>query len=676
MKSSAEDRQYQTNGGLWIEENVVSLAQSSSKQDSMPAGFTHEYHVLTEVCANMSSGFLLLNQDEHVTYSNPSALRLLHINKCDPANLQHINVRKHLLSLATDPQKVQVELDQVWQHPDQEYSADLALVDAAAYWLRMRSFPVRDTRGYLLGRGVLLDDITLERSIAESRAETLAMAAHELKTPLAIIKGCATTLLGGSARWEPSMQREMLQMIDSQSDRLYDVLNTLLDVWRFDAGTQPLRLAQIQLAELLLQTVKRWQHQAPDFQFMLDLPPGVPPVVCDALRIEQVLNHLLNNAVFYSPKHKMIRLQLEANEHEARISIADQGIGIAAEHLDRIFDRFYRVQLDEEIAHWVRPQGQSDVSSHRVGSRCIASVGAGLGLAAARATIEAHGGKIVADSPGPGQGSTFSFTLPFALRTPMQALPLPASTDPAAILQSKTHSLSLKQDRRIRILVAENDMRLARYMRANLEEQQYLAQTVTHGLHLLRQIDLEEPDILILSTHLADMSGIELLQRVREFSHTPVVMLCDDCDEDERVQFFDLGCDDLLVKPFGIKEMLARVRALLRRRVSPTEQITKQSIFTTGDLLIDFAQHLVTVCNKPVQLSRTEYKLLSVLAQNVGMVMTHELLLEKVWGPEYSRDIDFIWVYISRLRRKIEVSARTPKYILTIPDVGYKLAKL
>jgi DNA-binding response OmpR family regulator/signal transduction histidine kinase len=656
MDSCAEDFKYH-NGGLWIEENALSLAQSSPHKDKIPAGFTREYRVLTEVCASMSSGFLLLNQHERVTYSNSSALRLLHVNKCDPAVLQHFDVRKHLLSMAADPQKVRVELDQFWQHPDQEYTADLALADAAAYWLRMRSFPVRDNHGYLLGRGVLLDDITLERSMAESRAETLAMAAHELKTPLAIIKGCATTLLGGSARWEPAMQREMLQMIDTQSDRLYDVLNTLLDVWRFDAGTQPLRLAQIQLSELLLQTVKRWQNQALDFQFILDLPPNVPSVVCDALRIEQVLNHLLNNAVAYSPTNKIIRLQLEANESEVCVSVTDEGMGIASEHLDRIFDRFYRVQLDGEST--------TDSINH-----------SGLGLAAARATVEAHEGKIWADSPGLGQGSTFYFTLPFAPRTSIQVQPLPVSTDQAAMQQSTTSSVSLKQDRRIRILVAENDARFARYIRANLEEQQYRVQAVTHGIQLLRQIDLEEPDMLVLSTHLADMSGIELLQRVREFSQTPVMMLCNDCDEDERVQFFDLGCDDLLIKPFGIKEMLARVRALLRRQVAPSERATKQSIFVTGDLLIDYAQHLVTLGGKSVQLSRTEYKLLSVLAQNVGMVMTHELLLEKVWGPEYNRDVDFIWVYISRLRRKIEADSRSPKYILTVPDVGYKLAKL
>jgi DNA-binding response OmpR family regulator len=154
-------------------------------------------------------------------------------------------------------------------------------------------------------------------------------------------------------------------------------------------------------------------------------------------------------------------------------------------------------------------------------------------------------------------------------------------------------------------------------------------------------------------------------------------MLCGECDEDERVQMLDLGCDDLVVKPFGMKELLARVRVLLRRQnATASAQPAKPAIFSTGDLVIDHAQHLVTVNGKPVQLSRTEYNLLSVLAQNAGMVVTHELLLEKVWGPEYNRDIDFIWVYISRLRRKIEADSRRPKYILTVPDVGYKLAKI
>ena len=686
MNSSQESRKLLTNSGLWIEENAISLSQPSANtldKVKVPAGFTREYQVLAEMCASMSSGFMLLNARERVTYSNPSALRLLRLHTYSEEGLQHFELRQHLLSLAADTQQVRAELDQFWLQPEQEAYADLALAGAAISWLRIRFFPVRHEDGRLLGRGVLLEDITLERSAAESRAETLALAAQELKTPLAIIKGCATTLLGGSARWDLAMQREMLQMIDTQSDRLYDVLNTLLDVWRFDAGTQPLRLAQIQLSELLLQLIKRWQKQAPDQQFILDLPPGIPLVICDALRIEQVLNHLLNNAITYSPRGRVIRIQLEANEIELHVSVTDEGIGLAAEHLERIFQRFYRVQDAQNAPHHEQtPQTQGN------------SGGTGLGLAAARATIEAHGGKIWAESAGLGEGTTISFTLPFVPPTinsspttlavteqvgtkPLlttQAGCVPCATDmPRA---TSIRSSSYRQDQRIRVLLAENDARLARYIRANLEEQQYRVQVVNHGVQFLRQMDLDEPDVIIMAERLADMRGIELLQRLREFSNVPVITLCDDCAEDERVQLLDLGSDDLVIKPFGMKELLARVRALLRRQTPVAEHTQNHSVFVTGELMIDYAQHLVTVQNKPVQLSRTEYKLLSTLSQNVGIVVTHELLLEKVWGPEYNRDIDFIWVYISRLRRKIESDSRHPKYILTVPDVGYKLAKI
>jgi DNA-binding response OmpR family regulator/signal transduction histidine kinase len=661
MSSSQERYDFPSHNGVWIKENAVSLSHDLDTR--VPAAFTQEYQILVEMCASMSSGFMLLNASERVTYANPSALRLLRLQNCDAQWLKQFDIRQHFFSLAADSRQVRTELDQFWLQPEQEYYTDLALAGAAAFWLRVRFFPVRHHNGHLLGRGLLLEDITLEHYAAESRAETLARAAHELKMPLAIIKGCATTLLGGCARWDLNMQREMLHMIDAQSDRLYDVLSTLLDVWRFDAGTQLLRLVQIQLSELLLQTLKRWQKQVPDHQFILDLSPDLPPVICDALRIEQVLNHLLHNAITYSAQDRLIRIQLEVNEAEVCVRITDNGIGIAAENLERIFDRFYRVQ-DEQ------PVGQLSLAPSSTG-------GSGLGLAAARATIEAHGGKIWADSLGLGQGATFSFTLPFVL--PNMAV---ADTASAVTLDEQSSSVQLrttrasflKQDLRQRILLAENDPRFARYIRANLEEQHYRVQIVNQGVQFLRQLDLEEPDLIILSERLADTQSIELLQRLREFATIPVIVLCDHADEEMHVQLFDLGCDDLVMKPFGMKELLARIRALLRRQSSSAEQ--NQTVFVTGDLMIDYAQHLVTVKNTPVQLSRTEYKLLSTLAQNVGMVVTHELLLARVWGPGYNHDIDFIWVYISRLRRKVEPNPRLPKYILTVPDVGYKLAKI
>ena len=622
----------------------------------MSSSLAREYFILSEIATNMRSGFILLNPAEQVAYFNPSAERLIGINRGKLVEQPVFDVRKQLISLAANPESAQAELDRIWLHPEQENSTDLALADAVIRWLRVHSFPVRDDLDQLLGRGVLLDDITLERTPAQTRNETLALAAHELKTPLAIIKGCATTLLGNSTRWDASALREMLQMIDTQTDRLHDILNTLLDVWRMDAGVQQLRLSEVHFLKLLEQMLERWRKNAPRHQFELNASDEDILIQCDALRIEQTLNHLLNNAVAYSPMGSVIKIRLETNEEELYLSISDQGIGIAPEHLDRIFDRFYRVARGEER-----------------------TTGSGLGLSIVRATIEAHGGKIWADSPGIGLGTTFYCMLPLTppVETePLYQLPVENGVTSSSGPLTLPRTGPLRQSQRAKVVVVDNDARIVRYLRAHLEEQQYHVHAVNHGIQLLRQLDLEEPDIILLATGLADISGAEALQRLREFSAIPVMMLCDDADEDEHVRLLDLGADDLVVKPFHLKDVLARIRVLLRRSAIQGEPQTADVIFKTGELAIDYAQHQVHVAGKLVQLSRTEYKLLSTLAQNAGRVLTHELLLERVWGAEYNREVDFIWVYISRLRRKIEVDPRHPRYILTVPDVGYQLAKL
>ncbi len=614
---------------------------------SLIVDLAEEHAILANIASNLRSGFILLNQAETIAYANPIAQRLLKLN---PASAL-FDVRAQLVKMAVDPAGTQTELDRLWEHPEQESSTDLALTDAAIRWLRVQSFPIHSQPGHLLGRGLLLDDITLERSATQTRNETLAMAAHGLKTPLAIIKGSATTLLSNSMRWEPAMQREMLQMIDTQTDRLHEILNTLLEVWRLDAGAQNLRFSQVRLPELLHLLLERWRQNAPRHRFVCEIPGELPPILCDPARLEQAFQHLFHNAVTYAPNGGTIRLRVESDEDELRLSINDQGRGIAPEHLEHIFERFYRVADGDEAVQ-----------------------GSGLGLAVARATIEAHGGRIWADSPGPGSGTTFYCTLPW---TPPNAHTY-ASTQPASSSRPTAQTLlaATRHNQRARIAIVESDTRIARYLRANLEEQHYRVQVLQAGTPFLREFDLEEPDLVLLATTLPDMQGIELLQRLREFSRVPVMMLCEEDDEDTRVHLLDLGADDLVNKPFGIKELLARLRVLLRRQQTRSESEPAASIFTSGDLALDFAQHQVSLQGRPVQLSRTEYKLLSTLAQNAGRVLTHELLLERVWGAEYNREVDFIWVYISRLRRKIEVDSRHPRYILTVPDVGYKLAKL
>jgi two-component system KDP operon response regulator KdpE len=223
-----------------------------------------------------------------------------------------------------------------------------------------------------------------------------------------------------------------------------------------------------------------------------------------------------------------------------------------------------------------------------------------------------------------------------------------------------------------RILVVDDEPRLLRFVRTELESDGYRITTVSDGQAALKTLESEDIDLVILDIMLPGMDGFEICRRIREFSPVPVVMLTAKGGEDDKVRGLELGADDYLTKPFGQRELLARVKAVLRRSKLPEASKTPAT-FTAGDLHIDFAQRKVTVRGREIKLSPTEYKLLYQLAINAGRVLLHEDLLRKVWGPQYRDEAEYLWVYIGHLRRKIELDPNHPQFIQTKPGFGYVL---
>ncbi len=655
METSSRGRRPGVNrGDKAAAQQVMSASCSGDEALSTPLVQPMDEHgLLASVTSNMASGFVLFDRQERITYANARAEHILGCGAGALADQPAREFRQQLLALAVEPQAAEEALAHLWANPD-EAVTDLALTHAAIHWLRVRSFPICEPPGEPLGWGMLLDDITLERASEKYKSEALAMAAHELKTPLAVIKGSATTLLANSQRWDPTTQREMLQLVDEQVDRLHELVNGLLDIWRLDAGMLPMNLAPLRLSEVLASLIVHWQTQAPQHRIVLALPADLPALIVDRGRFEQVFGHLLDNALKYSPGGT-ITIAAEVNAGVIDIRIVDQGRGIAPEHLERIFERFYRIaDADEPVA------------------------GSGMGLAVARALVQAHGGRIWAESAGPDQGATFHVALP--LSPPRMAASSPSaqprrSSGPLALPTESSARPRVRSERKT-ILIVDADPGMMRYVRTNFEAQQYRVLAASDGTQAFRLIEREEPDLLLLDAGAPGMGGFELLQRLRDFSSIPVILLTAQPCESDCVQALDMGASDYLGKPFGMQELLARVRAVLRQHGQADERTPQSTLFSCGELAIDFAQRQVWLAGQEVQLSRTEYKLLAVLAQHVGMVLTHELLLEKVWGPGYSREMDFIWVYIRRVRRKIEPDPSQPRYILTVPGVGYKLARL
>jgi DNA-binding response OmpR family regulator len=222
-----------------------------------------------------------------------------------------------------------------------------------------------------------------------------------------------------------------------------------------------------------------------------------------------------------------------------------------------------------------------------------------------------------------------------------------------------------------RILIVDDEPRYLRLLEANLRTEGYEVVTASDGVQAVDVFSNQPIDLVLMDVMMPKLDGFGATQRIREFSNTPIIILTAKGDEQDRVRGLDLGADDYLVKPFSATELLARVRAVLRR-AQPAPEIGGQArFFTHGNLKIDFARAEVWKGETPVSLSATEYRLLLQFAHHVGKVMSSEELLTSVWGPEYRNDKEILWVSIARLRQKLEDDAHNPKHIVTRSGLGY-----
>ncbi len=225
-----------------------------------------------------------------------------------------------------------------------------------------------------------------------------------------------------------------------------------------------------------------------------------------------------------------------------------------------------------------------------------------------------------------------------------------------------------------KILVVDDEPHLLKLVRSNLEAAHYKVITAMEGATALAMLEKEGADLVILDIMMPGMDGFEVLQKIREFSVVPVILLTAKDQDVDVVRGLKLGADDYIRKPFTVHELLARVEAVLRRG-APSEEVITRPPFVAGDFVMDFQQRRVTAHGKELKLGPTEWKLLSQLVNNAGRVMLHADLLRKVWGPEYGGETEYLRVYISYLRNKIEENPANPKYILTEHGVGYSFRR-
>ncbi len=490
----------------------------------------------------------------------------------------------------------------------------------------------------------IIQDISPLEDLERLKSEFLGIVSHELRTPLTAIKGSAATVLGSDHPLDEREIGEFFQIIDEQADRMRDLINNLLDVTRIEAGELSVSLAPFDLREALEEAESMFALNGGYQEVSVELEPGPMQVDADRRRIVQVLNNLLSNAGKYSPETTVIRVKVESGSDRITVHVRDEGRGIGSANLPHVFRKYYQVGGEPEN-----------------GLR-----GNGLGLTICKGIVEAHGGRIWATSPGEGQGTTISFTLPVA-----------SEPNPAALADVSRRAYHIgrvsEAGAKTRVLAVDDEPQVLRYIQNTLQRAGYKPFITVDPSEVLGLIELEQPQLVLLDLMFPGASGFDLLQRIREISGVPVICVTAKDDEEHTVRALKLGADDYITKPFSPPELLARVEASLRRRAF-IDQLEVRPPFELDELVIEFGSRRVSVSGEEIKLTPTEYKLLHELATNAGRALTHDQLLRRVWGPEYSGESQLVRAIIRNLRRKLGDDARKPRFIFTLPQIGYRMA--
>ena len=364
----------------------------------------------------------------------------------------------------------------------------------------------------------------------------------------------------------------------------------------------------------------------------IDLPPELPPALADRRRVEQVLTNLLTNAARRSPESSTIRVSAALEGIHVAISVADDGVEVSPERLPYLFRRYFSVESDLRDG-----------------------VGAGLGLAVCKGIVEAHGGRIWAESDGPGLGARFTFTLPAA----EEVADLP-------------HRSGRRERQRVRLLAVDDDPQALRFARDALRDAGYEVTATDDPGDVLGLVEREQPHLVLLDLVLPGADGVELMRDILRIADVPVIFLSDYGQDQVIARAFEMGADDYIVRPFSPTELTARVQAALRRGAG-SSGMTPSEPYIRGDLTIDYTQRLVTVAGEPVRLTAIEYDLIYELSTHAGQVLTHQRLLNRVWGRTKRGSPQVIRTHLMRLRRKLGEDGDNPKYIFAEPRVGYRM---
>ena len=465
---------------------------------------------------------------------------------------------------------------------------ELSVPDGRSVRTLVNATPIPSAEGGVETVVVTVQDLAPLDEFARSRAAFLSMVSHELRAPLAAVKGSAATALGASRDPDRAELRQFLRIVEEQADRMDALIGDLVDVGHIGAGTLAVDAAPVEVAALAERARTTFLGGGGRHAIAVDLPPDLPRVTAEARRVAQVLDNLFANAARHAPAGSSIRVSAAREGAHVAVSVTDEGEGVPPERLAGLF------------------RGRAGMGTAETGPG-----GPGLGLAICKGLVEAHGGRIRAESAGEGRGLRVTFTLPIA----EEPAPVPSP-----------HAPTPHAGEKISVLVVDDDPNALRALRDTLAAAGYAPAVTGDPEDIPGLVEAKRPRLALLDLALPGADGIALMQTLPALAGLPVIFVSAYGREETVARALEAGAADYVVKPFSPGELVARVRAALRR-----ETAREPAPFRLGDLVIDYALRRVTVAGRAVRLTATEYELLRVLSLDAGGVSTCDSLLRRVW---------------------------------------------
>ncbi len=489
----------------------------------------------------------------------------------------------------------------------------------------------------IAGLALLVVLLVREVRLNERQSNFVSAVTHELKTPVASLRLYLDTLelrnLPESRR--DDFYRTMRQDLDRLNATINNVLNAAMYTDRPVAEAQPLDLVGLVRRSIDL---TRRRHQLPR-EAIAYAGPDRMRINGDVEALETAVLNLLDNAVKYSKEPSLARVEVElaATDGLAHLRVRDHGIGMSRAHLRFIFNRFYRIGREVRRSH----------------------TGTGLGLFIVKSVVKGHRGTMAADSPGPGEGSTFTVTLP-------------------GVLEAGEGEGAEEADGHGWLLIVEDEKNLAKGMKFNFELEGYDVDVLEDGAEALARLTgppiVPPYDLIVLDVMLPGLDGFAVADRVRKAGNfVPILILTAKSLPADVVHGLEVGADDYLAKPFDLAVLLARVKGLLRRRDWARGSAGELERARIGDLDVDFRTFEIRKDDTTIHLTLLEAMLLKLLVQNAGRVVSKGEILEKVWNVAPDTETRAVDNFIVRLRRYIEPNPRFPTRLLTVRGAGYRL---